>query len=80
MQVRHRSIILFANISGRARIALARVRRDNAKALGYFHGGLASHTSEPRTNAAIAVLFGIANSLITPLAGCARRGYARLDV
>jgi len=33
-----------------------------------------------RTNAAIAVLLGIANSLMTPLAGCARRGYATLDV
>jgi hypothetical protein len=30
-----------------------------------------SHTSEPRTNAAIAVLLGIANSLMTPLDGCA---------
>jgi hypothetical protein len=30
--------------------------------------------------AAVAVLLGIANSLMTPLAGCARRGYATLDV
>src|SRR5438067_4501614 len=73
-----RARLSLGNISGRARIALEPIRRDNAKALGYsIEGWRRIRLSRGRTRRSP---FWLGIAKFARLAGCARRGDARLDV